>query len=147
MEDFPLAAMFRQSPLNSIWEGSGNVIALDILRAAKSLPLLLTDIKQAYGQDSVFDGYVDNLERMLKSVCSDPLSVNSQKSGRLLADQLATAMQGSILIRFGDNKKVSVVNYTELIFFSQTFFCFVIFEVRVCTYNQSICLSFFLIII
>lgn len=38
IEDFPLARLFRQSPLNAIWEGSGNVIALDVLRALTREP-------------------------------------------------------------------------------------------------------------
>ena len=38
VEDFVMARLFRQSPLNAIWEGSGNVIALDLLRAAAKEP-------------------------------------------------------------------------------------------------------------
>lgn len=43
--------LFRQSPLNAIWEGSGNVIALDILRGYKELPVLLADINNVKGSD------------------------------------------------------------------------------------------------
>jgi putative acyl-CoA dehydrogenase len=104
VEDFPLATLFRQSPLNSIWEGSGNVIALDILRAAKSIPILLKDIKRASGMDKRFDEYVTHLERSVLDICQDPLSSNSQKCGRYLADRLAIAMQTSIMLRFGNNQ-------------------------------------------
>jgi hypothetical protein len=40
-EDYPLAQLFRHSPLNSIWEGSGNIMALDVLRAHKSIPYFI----------------------------------------------------------------------------------------------------------
>jgi putative acyl-CoA dehydrogenase len=43
--------LFRQSPLNAIWEGSGNVIALDILRGYHALPVLLADINTDRGSD------------------------------------------------------------------------------------------------
>jgi putative acyl-CoA dehydrogenase len=43
--------LFRQSPLNAIWEGSGNVIALDILRGYQALPVLLADINTVRGSD------------------------------------------------------------------------------------------------
>ena len=46
VEDFPMAKLFRHSPLNSIWEGSGNVIALDILRGFAAVPALMADISR-----------------------------------------------------------------------------------------------------
>ena len=66
MEDFPIARLFRQSPLNSIWEGSGNVIALDIItRAHRSLPVLMDLVRSAKGRQlKPFDEYVDRLDAM-----------------------------------------------------------------------------------
>jgi len=66
VEDFPIARLFRQSPLNSIWEGSGNVVALDIiLRAHRSLPVLMDLVKSAKGRQlKPFDEYVDRLDGM-----------------------------------------------------------------------------------
>jgi putative acyl-CoA dehydrogenase len=97
-----MATLFRQSPLNAIWEGSGNVIALDVLRAHKSFPILLQDIKQAAGCDPGLDRLVKDLEDQIHSISSNFLSVNAQQGARNLADKLALAFQASILIRFGD---------------------------------------------
>ena len=106
VEDFPMARLFRQSPLNAIWEGSGNVIALDILRGHKALPTLLADINTVNGADARLDAYVKAVEVAAGKVMQDPLSVQSQKSARNLIDRLAIALQASALIRHGD-KQVS----------------------------------------
>jgi putative acyl-CoA dehydrogenase len=111
VEDFPMATLFRQSPLNAIWEGSGNVIALDILRAHKSLPVLMQEIKQAMGCDSGLDHLIKDLEKQIHEVSStNALSMDSQRGARNLADKLALALQASILIRYGDEK----VSHTAL---------------------------------
>lgn len=90
--------------MNSVWEGSGNVMALDIVRGYKALPALFKDIKSVQGQDSALDLYVANLEQALAVFAKDPASAHSQRSARNLVDRLALAMQGSILIRNGDPK-------------------------------------------
>lgn len=103
VEDFPMATLFRQSPLNSIWEGSGNIIALDIIRAKSSLPTLLRDIKLASGFNVEFDSFVKNLEQKIKSLEGTDMN-EVQMSARFLADHLALAIQGSIMIRYADAK-------------------------------------------
>lgn len=97
-----MANLFRQSPLNAIWEGSGNVIALDVLRAHKSLPFLLEDIKQTKGSDSGLDLLVQDIESHIQRISSNFLSVEAQRGARNLTDKLALAFQASILIRYGD---------------------------------------------
>ncbi len=104
VEDFQLARLFRQSPLNSVWEGSGNVMALDILRGYKALPALFADINSARGADSAQDRYVTNLQASIQSFAKDPASPHSQRSARNLVDRLATALQGSVMLRYGDPK-------------------------------------------
>lgn len=107
MEDFPLARLFRQSPLNSVWEGSGNVMALDILRGYKALPSLLNDIKTVQGADKAFDHYVKALETSIQNFAKEPSSSYNQKSARNLVDRLAIAQMGSVVIRYGDPKVAS----------------------------------------
>jgi putative acyl-CoA dehydrogenase len=102
VEDFPMAMLFRHSPLNSIWEGSGNIIALDVLRAHKSFPVLLRDIKHASGCDSGLDSLIHDIEKSIHQISADFLSEVAQRQARNLTDKLALAMQASILIRFGD---------------------------------------------
>ena len=111
-----MAKLFRHSPLNAIWEGSGNVIALDILRGIKSLPFLLNDIKQAKGLSPDFDRFYDSLEKSLFVMGKDLAQQKNvdyyQRGARLLADQLSIAMQASILLRYGDE---NVRNYRLII--------------------------------
>lgn len=97
-----MAKLFRHSPLNSIWEGSGNVIALDILRGAKAIPVLLKEIKRAKGMDGVLDSYVKSLEKSLFAMGADPLNVNNQRAARNIMDRLAIALEASVLLRMGD---------------------------------------------
>ncbi len=65
VETGPMARLFRESPLNGIWEGSGNVICLDVLRAVArepdSLDALLAEIEMARGTDARFDRFVADL--------------------------------------------------------------------------------------
>lgn len=107
VEDFQMARLFRHSPLNSIWEGSGNVIALDVLRGMKSLPHLIKDIQQAKGMDSHFDEYLKSLGIVLHKLSQAAPSTSSlelQRAARNIMDRLSIAMQASILLRFGDPK-------------------------------------------
>lgn len=102
VEEQPMAKMYRHAPLNAIWEGSGNVIALDILRGFNALPHLWKDITSVRGADSVFDTYCDTLYKSLEQVAGEPLNVVNQRAARNIVERLAVAMQGSILLRHGD---------------------------------------------
>ncbi len=94
VEECVMPRLYRESPLNSIWEGSGNVICLDILRAVAKEPAavesLLAEIGMARGADRRFDAYVAAID--LKA---------EEASARRLAEMLATALQASLLLRFG----------------------------------------------
>ena len=77
VETGPMARLFRESPLNGIWEGSGNVIALDVLRAITrepdSLTALLAEIETAAGADGRFDRFVADLHAELAQLgTADP---------------------------------------------------------------------------
>jgi putative acyl-CoA dehydrogenase len=103
-EDFPLARNFRQSPLNSIWEGSGNVICLDILRAASLMPVLLEECRKAACMDSAFDKYVQDTEALAISLLKNATDEVAQMGARYLADRLAVSLQGSLVLRYGDER-------------------------------------------
>nr|WP_202900505.1 acyl-CoA dehydrogenase family protein [Parvularcula oceani] len=66
VEEGPMPRLYRQSPLNAVWEGSGNVIALDVLRAAarepESLKAVAGEIGRARGLDERYDAHADRLE-------------------------------------------------------------------------------------
>lgn len=119
-----MAMLFRQSPLNSIWEGSGNIIALDVLRAHKSFPVLLRDIKHVLGCDSGLDTLIHDIEKMIHQRSPDILSPNTQREARNLTDKLALAFQASILIRYGD-ENVIIIFILYLYYFNFIIFLYI----------------------
>src|SRR3712207_5271977 len=97
VEDSGLPRLYRQSPLNSIWEGSGNVIALDVLRAmgrsSEALAAVNAEIEAARGLDARFDDAVKRLHAEL----GDPDGLPFR--ARRIAGLLALCLQGSLLLR------------------------------------------------
>ncbi len=97
VEDSGLPRLYRQAPLNSIWEGSGNVIALDVLRAmgrsSDTLAAVSAEIELARGVDSRFDDAVKRLHGELGDPDGLPLRA------RRIAGLLALCLQGSLLLR------------------------------------------------
>ena len=98
VEESGMPLMFRESPLNSIWEGSGNVNALDVLRALTREPEVLeawiTEVGAARGADHRLDRAVDDTLALLGDVAG--LEVGARR----LAGQMAACLQGSLLVRF-----------------------------------------------
>ena len=68
IEDSHMPRFYRQAPLNSIWEGSGNVICLDVVRAKHNIPNLLEELHSTRGVDVRYDTYVDQLTKDLMSM-------------------------------------------------------------------------------
>ncbi|SFF04049.1 acyl-CoA dehydrogenase family protein [Blastococcus tunisiensis] len=97
VEDSGLPRLYRQSPLNSIWEGSGNVIALDVLRAmgrsSDTLAAVTAEIELARGVDARFDDAVERLHAELGEPEELPFRA------RRIAGLLALCLQGSLLLR------------------------------------------------
>ncbi|WP_307832668.1 isovaleryl-CoA dehydrogenase [Planomonospora sp. ID91781] len=97
VEDSQLPRLFRESPLNGIWEGSGNVAALDVLRALgrepEALEAFLGEVALAAGADRRLDDAADRLRKSL----SDPADIESR--ARRLAEDMALVLQGSLLVR------------------------------------------------
>ena len=96
VEESQLPRLYRESPVNSIWEGSGNVNALDVLRALAREPetgdAFLAEVRLAAGADARLDAAIARLERAL--------AVPAEASGaRRLLEALATALQASLLVR------------------------------------------------
>ncbi|MBV6508171.1 MAG: putative acyl-CoA dehydrogenase AidB [Acidimicrobiales bacterium] len=97
VEDSGLPRLFRQSPVNGVWEGSGNVICLDVLRAMarspESLEVFLAEIEDALGEHSVFDSYIEDLRDLLVDL------VDVEWRARSIVQRLALAYQASLLLR------------------------------------------------
>jgi len=100
VEESVLPRLYRESPLNSVWEGAGNVNALDVLRAIarqpESLDALLAEIDLAAGAEARLDAAVAVLRREL----ADP--ADAELRARRLVERLALCLQGSLLVRHGD---------------------------------------------
>ncbi|WP_309094626.1 acyl-CoA dehydrogenase family protein [Streptomyces sp.] len=98
VEESGMPRLVRESPLNSIWEGAGNVQALDVLRALRrepgALDAYLREVGQARGADHRLDGAIKNLLTEL----ADLEGVEGR--ARRLAERLALVLQGSLLVRF-----------------------------------------------
>jgi putative acyl-CoA dehydrogenase len=98
VEESGMPRLYREAPLASIWEGSGNVAALDALRALTRQPetaeAFFAELDQAAGADRRLDQAV---ARLRKDV-TDP----SEARARYLAEAMALALQGALLVRHGD---------------------------------------------
>jgi len=99
IEDFDLARIYRELPLLSIWEGSGNVAALDALRALSREPHTLdafaAEVELATGSDSRYDDAVGRLMKELTSF--DDIELRARR----VVEQMATVFQASQLIQHG----------------------------------------------
>jgi putative acyl-CoA dehydrogenase len=110
VEESGLPRLYREAPLQSIWEGSGNVAALDALRALTRQPesaeAFFAELDQARGADHRLD---DAVERLRKDA-ADP----SEPAARRLAESLAVTLQASLLIRHGDPAVADAFTATRL---------------------------------
>jgi putative acyl-CoA dehydrogenase len=98
VEESGMPRLVRESPLNSVWEGAGNVQALDVLRALQrepgALDAYLREVGQARGADHRLDAAIKNLLTEL----ADLEGVEGR--ARRLAERIALVLQGSLLVRF-----------------------------------------------
>lgn len=101
VEDSGMPRLYREAPLLSIWEGSGNVAALDVLRALgkepAALDAFLAEVETAAGADRRLDAAVAGVRKMLGGL-ADP--ERAQLMARSLAERLALVLQGSLLVRY-----------------------------------------------
>jgi putative acyl-CoA dehydrogenase len=101
VEESILPRLYREVPLNSIWEGSGNVNALDVLRAMQREPETLTayldEVELASGQDSSLDGAVEELKSELAN------TGEQEARARRIVARMAVALQASLLVRYGES--------------------------------------------
>ena len=90
--------LLRDAPLNGIWEGSGNVMSLDVLRAMarepEGLPAFLAECELARGADARLDAHLDALP------LTDLAGPDGPWVARRVVEDLALAFQASLLVRF-----------------------------------------------
>ncbi|MEU4996874.1 acyl-CoA dehydrogenase family protein [Streptomyces sp. NPDC021622] len=98
VEESGMPRLLRESPLNSIWEGSGNVQALDVLRALQREPLALNAFLQEVGSARGADYRLDGAIKGLLTELADLEGVEAR--ARRLVERMATVLQGSLLVRY-----------------------------------------------
>ncbi len=101
-EDFPLAMRYLEQPVMAVWEGSGNIIALNVLRAMgrdrASVEAFSAEVGLATGAERTFDAHWTRTRKPLAAVAeSDP--ADAQARARTLVENLALALQASLLLQ------------------------------------------------
>src|SRR5437868_5461442 len=113
VEESILPRLYREAPLNSIWEGAGNVNALDVLRAMQREPDTVSayfgEVELARGADKRFDQAIDGLKRELTP--SDGL----ESRARRVVERMAIVLQASLLLRHGEQKVADVFLSSRLV--------------------------------
>ncbi|WP_312317794.1 acyl-CoA dehydrogenase family protein [Stenotrophomonas sp.] len=96
VEESPLPRLYRQAPLNSIWEGSGNIQCLDVLRALAREPAVLAavevELDSAHGRDARYDTSLQWLRTQLAQV-------PAEAQARVITERLALQLQAAVLLR------------------------------------------------
>ncbi len=100
VEDSGMPRLFRESPLQSIWEGAGNVQCLDVLRAMAKHPDAVEAFANEVGEGAVAEPRLDAYGAKLRDELSDLDAIESR--ARRVVERMALALQGSLLVRFGD---------------------------------------------
>ncbi|MBT2466956.1 acyl-CoA dehydrogenase family protein [Streptomyces sp. ISL-66] len=98
VEESGLPRLLRESPLNSIWEGSGNVQALDVLRALQREPLALGAFLQEVGLARGADHRLDSAIKDLLTELADLEGIEAR--ARRVVERMALVLQGSLLVRW-----------------------------------------------
>jgi putative acyl-CoA dehydrogenase len=97
VEESGMPRLYRQAPLNSIWEGSGNVNALDVLRALAKQPDVLeayfAEVETAAGADRRLDAFTARVRAEFEDL------EGVEMRARRIVEGLALALQGSLLVR------------------------------------------------
>lgn len=99
-ETFPLARRYREQPVLAVWEGSGNVIALDVLRAMarepESVAAFDSELAAQLGTHDLFDRHVERVRGLIGRAATDPAAAPA--IARRLVEAMALAQQGAVLL-------------------------------------------------
>ena len=99
VEESIMPRLYREAPVTSIWEGSGNVMCLDVLRALgrepETLPAFLAEVEKAKGADKRVDAALEKLHGVLRD--EETMEVRARR----VVEQMAIALQGALLVQHG----------------------------------------------
>jgi putative acyl-CoA dehydrogenase len=102
VEESPLPRLYRDAPLNSLWEGAGNVQCLDVLRAVQKDPSTVEALAHEIGLAAGFNSIFDHFARSLLS--GEQLGSNAEFGARWFVERIALALQAAVLIRSGNQR-------------------------------------------
>jgi len=101
VEESILPRLYRQAPLNSIWEGSGNIQCLDVLRAMgrepETVEAFTAELWSAKGENADYDAHIKGLQSQLGA------REDMELRARRIVEDMALALQASVLIRAGNS--------------------------------------------
>lgn len=97
IEENPMARLYREAPLNSVWEGTANMMCMDVRRAmtkdGRTIAALLDEVRPLAGQDARFDAMVRHAELLIREAAADEFLA------RPMAEAVARVLQGAELLR------------------------------------------------
>jgi len=112
IEENPMARLYREAPLNSVWEGTANMMCMDVRRALRKSPAcrdaLMAELAGVRGESKAFDRFVDALGPMLDAIEED------EYLARPVCEALARAIQGAELLRHSTGDVVGAFVETRL---------------------------------
>ena len=112
IEENPMTRIYREAPLNSVWEGTANMMCMDVRRALRRNPdcraALMTEFHDVRGECNAFDRYVESLNPLLDQMLDD------EYLARPASEALARAIQGAELIRHSTGEVIDAFAATRL---------------------------------
>lgn len=112
VEESIMPRLYREAPVNSIWEGSGNVICLDILRTLykepRAIELFFAELAPALGNNGHLDRAMNDLKKMLAT------PENAEAQARRLVEHMALCLQGALLVQYAPHSVSDLFCATRL---------------------------------
>ncbi len=112
IEENPMARVYREAPLNSVWEGTANMMCMDVRRAMRRDPAcregFAAELHRVRGMDARFDGFLVALDRLLDQGLADEFHA------RPMAEAMARAVQGAQLLQHSTVEVVDAFMATRL---------------------------------
>jgi putative acyl-CoA dehydrogenase len=112
VEESSLPRLYRDAPLNSLWEGAGNVQCLDVLRAMQKDPSTVEAVQQELASarkgNSIFDAFVESLNP------TKQIGFNAEFGARWFVERMALALQAAALIRSGNQQIADIFCHARL---------------------------------
>lgn len=112
IEENPMARIYREAPLNSVWEGSANMMCMDVRRSLLKEPstrdAFMAEVNSVKGMDGRFDAYLNALEPLIKQAMDDEFLA------RPASEAMARAIQGAELLRHSTTDVVDAFISTRL---------------------------------